>query len=163
VRGEGELRLVVQRAIRARVLVEGRVVGEVGNGLVVFVGVGLNDTAQDAAYLADKTANLRIFEDAEGKMNLSLLDLILNGGSGAPPGALVISQFTLYGDTRKGRRPGFDQAARPEAAIELYNEYVAALRLLGVYVQTGVFQTHMTVELSNDGPVTLLLDSSKLF
>jgi D-tyrosyl-tRNA(Tyr) deacylase len=129
----------------------------------VFVGVGLNDTAQDAAYLADKTANLRIFEDAEGKMNLSLLDLILAGGSGTPPGALVISQFTLYGDTRKGRRPGFDQAARPEAAVELYNEYVAALRLLGVYVQTGVFQAHMTVELSNDGPVTLLLDSSKLF
>jgi D-tyrosyl-tRNA(Tyr) deacylase len=157
------VRLVVQRVIRARVLVEGRVVGEIGPGLVVFVGVGLNDTAQDAAYLADKTANLRIFEDAEGKMNLSLLDLILAGGDGAPPGALAISQFTLYGDTRKGRRPGFDQAARPEAAIELYNEYVAALRLQGVYVQTGVFQTHMTVELSNDGPVTLLLDSSKLF
>jgi D-tyrosyl-tRNA(Tyr) deacylase len=137
--------------------------GEIGTGLVVFVGVGLNDTAQDAAYLADKTANLRIFEDTEGKMNLSLLDLILAGGSGTPPGALVISQFTLYGDTRKGRRPGFDQAARPEVAVELYNEYVAALRLLGVYVQTGVFQTHMTVELSNDGPITLLLDSSKSF
>jgi D-tyrosyl-tRNA(Tyr) deacylase len=157
------VRLVVQRAIRARVLVEGRVMGEIGTGLVVFVGVGLNDTAQDAAYLADKTANLRIFEDTEGKMNLSLLDLILAGGSGTPPGALVISQFTLYGDTRKGRRPGFDQAARPEVAVELYNEYVAALRLLGVYVQTGVFQTHMTVELSNDGPITLLLDSSKSF
>jgi len=158
------MRLVVQRVIRARVLVEGRVMGEIGTGLVVFVGVGLHDTAQDAAYLADKTANLRIFEDAEGKMNLSLLDLILAGGDGStPPGALVISQFTLYGDTRKGRRPGFDHAARPEAAVELYNEYVAALRLLGVYVQTGVFQAHMTVELSNDGPVTLLLDSSKLF
>jgi D-tyrosyl-tRNA(Tyr) deacylase len=157
------MRLVVQRVIRARVLVEGRVVGEIGQGLVVFVGVGLNDSAQDAAYLAEKTANLRIFQDAEGKMNLSLLDLILAGGDGTPPGALAISQFTLYGDTRKGRRPGFDQAARPEAAVELYNEYVAALRLLGVYVQTGVFQAHMTVELSNDGPVTLLLDSSKLF
>ncbi len=156
------MRLVVQRVIRARVLVEGRVVGEIGTGLVVFVGVGLNDTAQDAAYLADKTANLRIFQDSEGKMNLSLLDLILSGGAGTPPGALVISQFTLYGDTRKGRRPGFDQAARPEAAVELYEEYVAGLRLLGVYVQTGVFQAHMTVELSNDGPVTLLLDSSKL-
>jgi D-tyrosyl-tRNA(Tyr) deacylase len=149
--------------IRARVLVEGRVVGEIGTGLIVFVGVGLNDTAQDAAYLADKTANLRVFQDAEGKINLSLLDLILAGGNGTPPGALVISQFTLYGDTRKGRRPSFDQAARPEAAVALYNEYVAALRLLGVYVPTGVFQTHMTVELSNDGPVTLLLDSSKLF
>jgi D-tyrosyl-tRNA(Tyr) deacylase len=157
------LRLVVQRVIRARVLVEGRVVGEIGRGVVVFIGVGLADTAQDAAYLAEKTANLRIFQDAEGKMNLSLLDLILAGGDGTPPGALAISQFTLYGDTRKGRRPGFDQAARPEAAVELYNEYVAALRLLGVYVQTGVFQAHMTVELSNDGPVTLLLDSSKLF
>ena len=157
------MRLVVQRVIRARVLVEGRVVGEIGRGVVVFIGVGLADTAQDAAYLAEKTANLRIFQDAEGKMNLSLLDLILAGGDGTPPGALAISQFTLYGDTRKGRRPGFDQAARPEAAVELYNEYVAALRLLGVYVQTGVFQAHMTVELSNDGPVTLLLDSSKLF
>ena len=158
------MRLVVQRVIRARVLVEGRVVGEIGTGLVVLLGVGVNDTAQDAACLADKTANLRIFEDAEGKMNLSLLDLILAGSDcSTPPGALAISQFTLYGDARKGRRPGFDQAARPEAAIALYNEYVSALRMQGVYVQTGVFQTHMTVELSNDGPVTLLLDSSKLF
>jgi len=158
------MRLVVQRVIRARVLVEGRVVGEIGTGLVVLVGVGLADTASDAAYLAEKTANLRVFQDLEGKMNLSLLDLILAGTDcSTPPGALAISQFTLYGDTRKGRRPGFDQAARPEAAIELYNEYVSALRMQGVYVQTGVFQTHMTVELSNDGPVTLLLDSSKLF
>ncbi len=149
--------------IRARVLVEGRVEGEIGSGLVALVGVGLNDTPQDAAYLAEKTANLRIFSDDAGKMNLSLLDLTLAGGHGLPPGALVVSQFTLYGDARKGRRPGFDQAARPETAAALYEEYIAALRLLGVYVQTGVFQAHMTVELSNDGPVTLLLDSSKLF
>jgi D-tyrosyl-tRNA(Tyr) deacylase len=158
------VRLVVQRVIRARVLVEGRVVGEIGTGLLAFVGVGVDDKPQDAAYLADKTANLRIFEDAEGKMNLSLLDLTLAGTTcSTPPGVLAISQFTLYGDTRKGRRRGFDQAARPEAAVELYNEYVSALRLQGVYVQTGIFQTHMTVELSNDGPVTLLLDSTKLF
>jgi D-tyrosyl-tRNA(Tyr) deacylase len=166
------VRLVVQRVIRARVLVDGRVVGEIGGGLVVLVGVSHNDTVQDAAYLAEKTANLRIFEDSNGKMNLSLLDLILAGAdarrsdvrlSDALPGALVVSQFTLYGDARKGRRPAFDQAARPEAAHEIYNEYVSALRLLGVYVQTGVFQAHMAVELSNDGPVTLLLDSTKLF
>lgn len=158
------MRLVVQRVVRARVLVGGHVVGEIGNGLVVLVGVGIGDSNQDAAYLADKTANLRIFEDAQGKMNLSLLDLTLAGNTGnSLPAALVVSQFTLYGDTRKGRRPGFDQAARPEEAIELYNEYVSALRLLGVYVQTGTFQEHMAVELTNDGPVTLLLDSSKLF
>lgn len=157
------MRLVVQRVIRARVLVDGRLVGEIGQGLMVLAGVGRDDTVQDAAYLAEKTANLRIFDDAEGKMNLSLLDLILAGGEEARPGALVVSQFTLYGDTRKGRRPGFDLAARPEQAHELYNEYVSALRLLGVYVQTGIFQAHMAVELSNDGPVTLLLDSAKLF
>jgi D-tyrosyl-tRNA(Tyr) deacylase len=155
--------LVLQRVIRARVLVEGRVEGEIGSGLVVLAGVGLTDTPRDAAYLAEKTANLRIFSDATDKMNLSLLDLTLAGGDGPPPGALVVSQFTLYGDARKGRRPGFDHAARPETALSIYEEYVAALRLLGVYVQTGVFQTHMTVELSNDGPVTLLLDSSRLF
>src|SRR5712671_112198 len=130
------MRLVVQRVIRARVLVDGRVTGEIGPGLTVFVGVGAEDTVQDAAYLAEKTANLRIFEDGEGKMNLSLLDLILAGADEARPGALVISQFTLYGDVRKGRRPAFDDAARPEIAHELYNEYVSGLRLLGVYVQT---------------------------
>lgn len=158
------MRLVVQRVIRSRVLVAGRVAGEIGRGLLVFVGVGVDDTPQDAAYLAEKTANLRIFEDGDGRMNLSLLDLTLAAGPhDARPGALVVSQFTLYGDTRKGRRPGFDQAARPEIAVELYKEFVLALGLLGVYVQTGVFQEHMDVELSNDGPVTLLLDSSKLF
>jgi D-tyrosyl-tRNA(Tyr) deacylase len=157
------VRLVVQRVVRARVLVDGRLVGEIGQGMMVLVGVGQDDTAQDAAYLAEKTANLRIFDDGDGKMNLSLLDLILAGGEDARPGALVVSQFTLYGDTRKGRRPGFDQAARPERAHELYNEYVSGLRLLGVYVQTGIFQAQMAVELVNDGPVTLLLDSTKLF
>jgi D-tyrosyl-tRNA(Tyr) deacylase len=162
------VRLVVQRVVRARVLVDDRLVGEIGQGLLILAGVAREDTAQDAAYLAEKTANLRIFpdpkrDDADGKMNLSLLDLILAGGEDSRPGALVVSQFTLLGDTRKGRRPGFDQAARPELAHELYNEYVSALRLLGVYVQTGIFQAHMAVELVNDGPVTLLLDSTKLF
>jgi D-tyrosyl-tRNA(Tyr) deacylase len=156
------MRLVVQRVIRGRVLVDGKVVGEIGSGLVVLVGVTHSDTAQDAAYLAEKTANLRIFEDQQGKMNLSLLDLVLAGAE-ARTGALVVSQFTLCGDARKGRRPAFDQAARPEMAHLIYNEYVAALRLLGVYVQTGVFQAQMSVELTNDGPVTILLDSAKQF
>ena len=155
------MRLVVQRVIRARVLVDGKIAGEIGRGLLVFIGVTHDDTSRDAAHLAEKTAHLRIFEDEQGKMNLSLLDLILSGGEGPHPAALVVSQFTLYGDTRKGRRPGFDQAAQPDFAQKLYEEYVAALRLRGVYVETGVFQAHMSVELVNDGPVTLLLESSK--
>jgi D-tyrosyl-tRNA(Tyr) deacylase len=121
----------------------------------VLLGVGRGDTAEAAAYLSDKTANLRIFPDGEGKMNRSLVDI------GAA--ALVVSQFTLYGDTRGGRRPGFSRAAPPEEASQLYEEYVRALRALGVRVETGIFQTHMDVELVNDGPVTILLDSEKLF
>lgn len=149
------MRSVIQRVNRARVTVEGRVTGEIGQGLVVLLGVGREDTSEAAAYLAEKTAHLRIFSDAEGKMNRSLVDV---GGA-----ALVVSQFTLYGDARGQRRPGFARAAPPEEASRLYEEYVRELRDLGVRVETGVFQTHMEVELTNDGPVTILLDSEKLF
>lgn len=149
------MRAVVQRVTQACCRVEGRTTGEIGLGLVVLLGVGRNDTVQDAAYLAEKTATLRIFADEQGKMNRSLLDV---GGA-----ALVISQFTLYGDARGQRRPSFVQAAPPEEGRRLYEEYVRALRELGVRVETGVFQAHMQVELTNDGPVTILLDSEKNF
>lgn len=149
------MRAVIQRVSRARVTVEGRVNGEIAAGVVVLLGVGRADTAEASVYLAEKTANLRIFNDAEGKMNRSLVEI---GGA-----ALVVSQFTLYGDTRGGRRPGFSRAAAPQEANLLYEEYVRALRALDVRVETGIFQTHMDVELVNDGPVTLLLDSEKVF
>jgi D-aminoacyl-tRNA deacylase len=149
------MRAVIQRVSRARVTVEGRVSGEIGTGLVILLGVGREDAAEAAAYLADKTANLRIFNDADGKMNRSLIDM---GGA-----ALVVSQFTLYGDARGQRRPGFTRAASPEEANRLYEEFVRVLRGLNILVETGVFQTHMEVELTNDGPVTILLDSGKLF
>lgn len=147
------MRAVVQRVSRARVVVDGRVAGEIGAGLVVLVGVGRDDNAAAAAYLAEKIAHLRIFEDAEGKMNRSLIE---TGGA-----ALVVSQFTLYGDVRRGRRPGFDRAARPAEANALYELLLAGLRTTGVRVEAGVFQAHMTVELANEGPVTILLDSEK--
>lgn len=149
------MRAVIQRVSRARVTVEGRVTGEIGKGIVVLLGVGREDAGASAAYLAEKTANLRIFADDEGKMNRSLVDA---GGA-----ALVVSQFTLYGDTRGGRRPGFSRAAGPDEANRLYEEFVAAMRGLGVKVETGIFQTHMDVELVNDGPVTILMDSEKTF
>ena len=149
------MRAVIQRVSKARVTVEGRVTGEIGAGLVVLLGVGREDAADAAAHLAEKTANLRIFNDAEGKMNRSLIDV-----AGA---ALVVSQFTLYGDARGQRRPGFTRAAPPEEANRLYEEFVRVLRGLNIRVETGVFQTHMEVELTNDGPVTILLDSEKLF
>lgn len=149
------MRAVVQRVSRSRVVVEDRAVGETGPGLVVLLAVGRGDTPEDAAYLAEKIANLRIFDDDQGKMNRSLLD---TGGA-----ALVISQFTLYGDVRRGRRPGFDQAAPPEEANRLYEEFARLLRGMGVRVETGVFQARMAVELVNEGPVTVLLDSRKLF
>jgi D-tyrosyl-tRNA(Tyr) deacylase len=148
------MRAVIQRVSKARVTVEGRVTGEIGAGLVALLGVGREDTAEAAAYLAEKTANLRIFNDAEGKMNRSLIDV-----AGA---ALVVSQFTLYGDARGQRRPGFTRAAPPDEANRLYEEFVRVLRGLNILVETGVFQTHMEVELTNDGPVTILLDSEKL-
>ena len=153
------MRAIIQRVSRARVQVDGRLVGEIGAGVLVLLGVGQVDTSEAAAYLAEKIAHLRIFEDAQGKMNRSLLDL----GLDIAAAALVVSQFTLYGDARKGRRPDFTQAARPEDAQRLYEEFVTSLRAAGVPVQTGVFQARMAVELTNDGPVTLLLDSAKLF
>jgi D-tyrosyl-tRNA(Tyr) deacylase len=149
------MRAVLQRVCRARVTVEGAVSGEIAAGVLVLLGVGKGDSPTAAAYLAEKTAQLRIFNDAQGKMNISLLE---SGGA-----ALVVSQFTLFGDVRRGRRPAFDQAAPPAEACQLYEEYVRCLRLQGVRVETGVFQKHMEVELLNDGPVTILLDSEKVF
>ena len=149
------MRAVVQRVSRARVTVEGRVTGEIGAGLMILLGVGREDSAAVAAPLAEKVANLRIFEDDQGKMNRSLLDV-----KGA---ALVVSQFTLYGDARGQRRPSFISAAAPEQAAALYEEFNKALRGLGVSVATGIFQAMMSVELVNEGPVTILLDSDKTF
>ena len=149
------MRAVLQRVSHARVLVEGRVTGEIASGLFVLLGVAVGDSPEAAAYLAEKTAHLRIFDDDQGKMNRSLLDV---GGA-----ALVVSQFTLYGDARGQRRPSFIRAAPPEEGKRLYEEYVLALRALGIPVETGIFQARMSVELSNDGPVTLLLDSEKQF
>ncbi len=147
------MRAVVQRVSHARVTVEGQVAGEIRAGLLILLGVGRVDNPESAAYLAEKIANLRIFADAAGKMNRSLLD---TGGA-----VLVVSQFTLYADTRGGRRPSYIQAAPPEDAVRLYEEFVRLLRAAGVTVATGVFQAHMQVELVNDGPVTILLDSEK--
>ena len=149
------MRAVIQRVSAAKVTVDGKVAGSVGRGLLVLLGVGKEDDSGDAGHLADKTATLRIFEDEQGKMNRSLLDL------GAE--VLVVSQFTLFGDCRKGRRPSFDQAAPPAIADRLYREFADLLRQKGVKVETGVFQAMMQVELINDGPVTILLDSKKVF
>lgn len=149
------MRAVVQRVSRAKVTVAGEVVGEIGMGLLVLLGVGEEDRLDDAEYLAEKIVGLRIFPDDEGKMNRSLTEV---GG-----GLLAVSQFTLYGDCRKGRRPSFIAAARPEQAVELYQAFVAEVRGRGIPAATGRFQEHMDVELVNDGPVTLLLDSRKAF
>jgi D-aminoacyl-tRNA deacylase len=149
------MRAVIQRVRHARVSVDGLVVGEIGAGIVVLLGIGKGDSNENARHLAEKTAKMRIFDDATQKMNVSLLE-----SRGA---ALVVSQFTLYGDLSRGRRPGFERAAAPAEANRIYEEYVVRLRSLGVPVQTGVFQAHMVVELENDGPVTILLDSDKLF
>ena len=146
------MRAVIQRVSGASVKVDSRVVGEIGPGLLVLLGVAKTDSEKDALFLAEKIVNLRIFADEAGKMNRSLIDL---GGA-----LLAVSQFTLYGDTRKGRRPGFDAAAPAEAARVLYESFVAAARAHGVHVETGVFQAHMAVSLVNDGPVTLLVEST---
>lgn len=145
----------MQRVIQARVEIDGETVGSIDRGFLVLLGVAQGDTAADAAYLAEKTAGLRVFEDDAGKMNLALAEV---GGA-----VLAVSQFTLLGDCRKGRRPGFTDAAPPELADPLYNSYVAALRAQGLTVATGVFRAEMQVHLTNDGPVTLLLDSRKAF
>lgn len=146
------MRAIIQRVTRASVEVEGAIVGEIGGGLLVLLGVAKPDTASDADFLAAKIVNLRIFADDAGKMNRSLLDC---GGE-----LLVVSQFTLYADCRKGRRPGFDEAAPPEQARALYEHFVVAARRSGVKAETGVFQAHMAVSLVNDGPVTFLVESS---
>lgn len=149
------MRAVIQRVSKARVLVNERVAGEIGQGIVALIAVGRNDSAETAAAMADKVARLRIFDDAEGKMNLSLLDV---RGS-----LLAVSQFTLYGDARGQRRPSFIQAAPAEMGKELYEKFVEAAKALGIQVETGIFQAHMFLDLTNDGPVTILLDSEKLF
>ncbi|GAC1624137.1 MAG: D-aminoacyl-tRNA deacylase [Candidatus Acidiferrum sp.] len=149
------MRAVLQRVSKARVTVDGQVTGEIASGLMILLGVGRMDTSAAAVLMAEKVANLRIFEDAAGKMNLSLLDV--KGAS------LVVSQFTLYGDARGQRRPSYMGAAAPETANALYEEFCKALRGLGVNVATGVFQATMSVELANEGPVTILLDTEKVF
>lgn len=148
------MRAVVQRVSRAQVEVDGAVVGEVGRGFLVLLGITHDDGEAESALLARKIAGLRVFEDADGKMNLALADV---GGA-----VLAVSQFTLYGDVRKGRRPSFIDAARPEQADPLYRRFCALLEAEGIAVARGVFGAHMAVELVNDGPVTLLLDTSLL-
>ena len=149
------MRAVIQRVSRAKVTVAGETTGEIGKGILVLLGVSREDSEKEAAYLAEKTLNLRIFEDADGKMNLSLLDI--------KGEVLVVSQFTLYGDARKGRRPSYIEAALPEKAESLYNFFVVQARKQITKVETGKFQAMMDVELTGDGPVTILLDSTKIF
>ncbi len=149
------MRAVIQRVSRAKVSVENEIVGEIGKGILILLGVADGDSEADAVYLLEKTINLRIFEDADDKMNLSLRDI--------KGDLLVVSQFTLYGDARKGRRPSFSKAAAPAAAKRLYEFFVVEARKQIAKVETGRFQAMMEVELVNDGPVTILLDSEKLF
>lgn len=149
------MRAVVQRVQKAGVTVKGEIVGKIAAGLVVFLGISRDDHQADADYLADKVAGLRIFEDSAGMMNCSVQD---SGGS-----VLCISQFTLYGDCRKGRRPGFSEAARPEQAEKLYQYFCEKIRSQGLIVATGQFQANMRITVDNDGPVTILLDSKKIF
>ena len=149
------MRAVVQRVTGADVAVGDSLVGAIGCGLVVFLGIEEDDTARDAEYMAEKVSGLRIFEDGEGKMNLAVMDK--NGE------VLAISQFTLLGDARKGKRPSFIKAARPEKAKELYEEFVRLLKNRGLKVEAGIFQAEMLVRVNNDGPVTIILDSKKVF
>jgi D-tyrosyl-tRNA(Tyr) deacylase len=149
------MRAVVQRVQQARVTVSGQTTGEIGQGLLVLLGVGQNDTEAAADYLSEKIAGLRIFEDDTGRMNRAVAEV---GGA-----VLVVSQFTVFGDVRRGKRPSFDAAARPEKARQLYEYFVGKLRGAGLPCETGRFQEIMQVELVNDGPVTILLDSEKIF
>lgn len=149
------MRAVIQRVNNASVTVKEQLVGQIKSGLVVFLGITHDDTEEDAKYLAEKVCNLRIFEDDSGKLNLSVLD---KKGE-----ILSVSQFTLYGDCRKGRRPSFTEAAHPEVAEKLYDKFNQLLRDMGINVATGVFQAYMQVKIINDGPVTILLDSKKTF
>ena len=149
------MRAVIQRVSRASVTVDGKVNGSIGRGVLVFLGVGKDDTQADIDFIADKIANLRIFEDDSGRMNLSVTDI---GGA-----VLLISQFTLFGDCRKGRRPDFTAAGAPDMANQLYEQTIAAVKAKGVPVETGVFAAHMDIDSINDGPVTLILDSKRNF
>ncbi len=149
------MRAVVQRIKESKVKVNSEVVGEIGAGLLIFLGVGKDDTEEDAVYILDKVVNLRIFEDEDGKFNLSLLDL--------KGELMVVSQFTLYGDARKGRRPSFSEAAKGEKAQGLYDYFIYKAKDMGITVSHGNFGEHMEVRLTNDGPVTILLDSGRLF
>ena len=145
------MKAVIQRVKSASVSVDGRVAGRTGAGLLILLGVGEADSSDDVAFMSDKISNMRIFEDGQGKMNLSLLDM---GG-----GALVVSQFTLYADTSRGRRPGFNLAAKPDKAKALYEEFAESLRRRGIHTETGEFGAHMEVELVNEGPFTVILQS----
>jgi D-aminoacyl-tRNA deacylase len=149
------MRAVVQRVSRAQVVIAGEVTGQIGLGLLILLGVGHDDTEADANYLAEKIAGLRVFEDDSGKMNRSVQDV---GGS-----VLAVSQFTLYGDVRRGKRPSFDRASPPEKARQLYEFFVERIRSTGLRCETGRFQEMMKVELVNEGPVTILLDSARVF
>lgn len=149
------MRAVVQRVKESKVTVDGKVVGEIGKGILILLGVEEDDTEKDVKYMAEKIANLRIFRDDEGKMNLSTVDV---GGE-----ALVISQFTLMGDCRRGRRPSYSHAAKPELAIPLYEKFIEEIKTYGIPTQEGIFQAMMDVYLINDGPVTLLIDSKRRF
>lgn len=149
------MRAVVQRVSRASVKVDGQIVGQINAGLLVLLGVGQDDAESDADYLVDKITGLRVFEDADGKMNRSVVD---EGGA-----ILAVSQFTLFGDIRRGKRPSFDAAARPEQAKKLYEYFVEKVRAAGIHCETGTFQAMMRVELANEGPVTIMVDSKKLF
>ncbi len=149
------MRCVIQRVTQASVTVDGEVIGSIGKGFMVLIGAGVEDAEKDVRYMVEKVPNLRIFEDEAGKMNLSLMDV---GGE-----ILAVSQFTLYGDARSSRRPSFIAAARPEKANELYEALVDGWRQRGVHVETGRFRAEMQVSLINDGPVTMLMDSTKLF
>lgn len=149
------MRAVVQRVTQSHVSVDGKVTGSIEQGLMVLLGVEQDDTEKDAEYIAGKVTGLRVFEDEQEKMNLSLLDV---GGQ-----LLAVSQFTLLGDVRKGKRPSFTKAAGPEEANRLYQRFIAFVRQEGIHVEEGVFQAHMLVDIQNDGPVTILLDSKKTF
>ncbi|MCU1329287.1 MAG: D-tyrosyl-tRNA(Tyr) deacylase [Bryobacterales bacterium] len=154
------MRLLIQRVSRASVVIHGELIGRIQEGLLVLVGIGMQDTEDTAVAMVEKLLNLRIFSDDDGKMNLNISQAVADQPLG---GLLLVSQFTLYGDCRKGRRPSFEQAAPPERAQALYNFVVATAQGSGIRVQTGAFREHMQVELVNDGPVTLMLDSAELF